>query len=89
MAYRIKVQGDHDDVIGLLVASGASVDRRGLEGRTPLYLAARKGNVDTVAALLQAASAAGRPDAAALSSALHTDDGGVAAKAGCACASKA
>lgn len=37
----VKVVGDHDDVIELLVASGASVDRRGLEGRTPLYVPPR------------------------------------------------
>jgi ankyrin repeat protein len=53
MAYRIKVQGDHDDVIGLLVASGASVDRRGLEGRTPLYLAAEDGRLGAVDCMLR------------------------------------
>ena len=66
----IKKQGDHYDVIELLVASGAhtqlphprhfviltsrwaptgaSVDRRGLEGRTPLYLAAEGGRLGAV-----------------------------------------
>jgi ankyrin repeat protein len=49
----IKVQGDHDDVIELLVASGAAVDRRGLEGRTPLYLAAEGGRLGAVDCMLR------------------------------------
>ena len=44
----INKQGDHDDVIELLVASSASVDQRGLEGRTPLYLAAEHGRLGAV-----------------------------------------
>eukprot|EP01043_Picozoa_sp_COSAG02_P017680 COSAG02_NODE_807_length_16930_cov_21.113719_3_plen_342_part_00 len=49
----IKIQGDHDDVIELLVASGASVDRRGLEGRTPLYLAAEGGRIGAIDCMLR------------------------------------
>eukprot|EP01043_Picozoa_sp_COSAG02_P039722 COSAG02_NODE_3156_length_7262_cov_12.166132_7_plen_350_part_00 len=51
----IKVQGDHDDVIELLVAAGASVDRRGLEGRTPLYLAAEGGRLGAIDCMLKMA----------------------------------
>jgi len=44
----------HSKIVALLISKGASVNEHSLDGDTPLILAVRSGNTDTVQALIKA-----------------------------------
>jgi TonB family protein len=57
------VEGGHDEIVGMLLAAGAIVDRQNQSGETALHLAARHGRTAAARLLLQAGADFGLRDA--------------------------
>ena len=58
----IAAQGDHLDIVRLLVEAGSAKDQADNDGATPLLMAVRRGHLDIVRLLLKAGAAKDQAD---------------------------